>query len=77
MKLDPPTLEPIFEVNLNVENDGHNAMIEGNGRHFVAKFSTLSSLFHYARACWPLRRQLPAGFTFQVEWHGFRFPRQK
>lgn len=65
---------PALDVDLLIEHNGHQATLQGAGHHFVARFPTLRSLFHFLRTLWPLRKRLPREVEFQVEWKGFRFP---
>ncbi len=65
---------PLLDLDLLIEHGGHEAALTGSGRQFVAKFPTLASLFHFSRALWPWRRNLPSEYSIQVEWRGFRFP---
>src|SRR5271165_1804786 len=67
---------PALDLDLRIEHRGRQASVQGSGKHFVAKCPTLLSLFHFLFALWPLRKQFPTEYNFQIEWRGFRFPRK-
>ena len=64
---------PALDVNLLIEHAGHQASVTGSGRHFVTRFSSLGSLFYFARTLWPVRDSFPASYGMDVEWRGLRW----
>ena len=64
---------PEFEVDLVIENDGHQAAVKGSGHDFVARFQSLSDLFHFGRTFWPVRKSVPHEIGIVVAWRWLRF----
>jgi hypothetical protein len=60
-----------LELDLAVEHAGHRITVTGAGGRFVARFSSLSSLWHFARLYLRDRRRMPRGISVRLEWRGF------
>ena len=69
--MNPPL--PALDVDLLIEHQGHRVEVKGSGRHLVATFPTLFSLWHFSRAFWPVRNYVPLDLDFKVEWRSFRW----
>ncbi len=65
---------PALNADLLIENAGRQFTLSGSKMSFVADFPSLSSLIHFSRIFWPLRKQIPQGLKVRVKWHGLTLP---
>jgi len=62
-----------LSANLLIENAGHRFTLSGGDMIFVARFPSLSSLLHFSRIFWSLRKRIPPGLTLKVQWRALSF----
>ena len=67
-------LLPALDLDLEISHAGHQFSLRGSKLSFTARFLTLSSLLHFLRLGWSLRRQVPPEVSLTVEWHHLRIP---
>jgi hypothetical protein len=65
---------PALDVDLLIEHGVHHMRLKGSETRFAARFSTLSSLWHFLRIFWSYRRGACHEATVQVEWRQFIVP---
>lgn len=61
-----------LDVDLLIEHEGHRMKLTGSQNRFAAEFSSLVSLFHYARTFWSQRKIAPPGTSLSIGWRGLR-----
>lgn len=61
------------ELDLVVEQDGHQATLQAQDGNFLVTFPTLRSLLHFARELWPQRHQMPMGITVAIRWRALHW----
>ena len=67
-------LIPNLDVDLLIENGGHQMKLTGSGMSFTASFLTLRSLLHFL---WALRKSqnlIPSQASLQLQWRGISIP---
>ena len=61
-----------LDVDLLIENGGHQVQLTGSGTRYVAKFLTFVSILHFARVSWEYRKLVPRDVSLRLEWRRFR-----
>jgi len=68
----PPRRQLDLDVDVLIEQGGHELKLSGSGNRFVARFPTLGSLFYHLRFFWPARNLIPRSVGLAVEWRKLR-----
>ena len=65
---------PALDVNLHIEQGGHEMKFSGSGNCYLATFPTLLSLLHFLRVSWQYRKRIPRAASLHLEWRRIRIP---